>query len=172
MDSDQQDAALIINNMPVAVPITLSKEPSMNKEEEIVELTDALEGALSDFATTEIEFSVPNPAIILTSIPEESSKNKAEETDEVTNSAEVIDATQGAQGAVKAKATKVAKAKSAGKKVAYQTSLGSSIAKNRPKRACTLKRTIHGQPIVEAPGKISIKSSVPQKRKSDFFPKK
>ena len=55
---------------------------------------------------------------------------------------------QGAQGAttintgaVKAEATKVAKAKSAAKKDAYQTSLGSRIAKNRPKRACTLKRT-------------------------------
>ena len=51
------------------------------------------------------------------------------------------DATTTNTGAVKAEATKVAKAKSAGKKGVYQTSPGSSIAKNRPKRACTLKRT-------------------------------
>ena len=171
VDSDQQVAALIINNMPVVVPLTLSKKPSMNNEEEIVELTDALEGAQSDSATTEMELSVSKSAIVLISIPEESLKNNAEEIDKVTESAEVIDATQGAQGAVKAKATKVAKAKSAGKKVAYQTSLGSSIAKNRPKRACTLKRTISGQPMVEALRKVSKDSSVPQKRKSDFSPK-
>ena len=98
------------------------------------------------------ESSDSTPAVVPISISEESSKNNAEEIDEVT------DAPQGAQGAttinrgaVKAEATKVAKAKSAGKKDAYQTSLGSSIAKNRPKRACTLKRTFLGQPILPPP---------------------
>ena len=88
-----------------------------------------------------MEFSDSTLAVVPISLPEEPLKNNTEDLDEVT------DALQGAQGAttinrgaVKAEATKVAKAKSAGKKDAYQTSLGSSIAKNRPKRACTLKR--------------------------------
>jgi hypothetical protein len=99
--------------------------------------------------------------VVPITIPKESSKNNAEEIDEVIDSVEVTDAPEGAQGAitintgaVKAVATKVAKAKLTIKKGAYQTSLG-SIAKNRPKRACTLKRTICGQPIVEAPRKFS-----------------
>ena len=75
-------------------------------------------------------------------------------------------------GAVKAVVTKVAKAKAAGTKGVYQTSPGSSIAKNKPKRACTLRRTIPGQPMVEASRKVSMKSSAPQKQMSDFFPKK
>ena len=199
----------------------------MNNEEEIVELTDALEGALSDFATTEIEFSVPKPAIVLTSIPEESSKNNAEETDEVitevtdvpegaqsdfsttemkdadstpvevhiqiseessknnaeetaevTDSVVVTDAPEGAQhaitnnlGATKVKATKVAKAKSADKKGTSLTSQN-SIAKNRPRRTCTLKSTSLRQPMVEASRKVLTDSLVSQKRMSDFFPKK
>ena len=142
VDSDQQVAASIITTMPVAVPITITEEPSKNNAEENAEVTDALEGAQSDSATTEMEFSDSTLAVVPISLPEESSKNNTEDLDEVT------DAPQGAQGAttintgaVKAEATKVAKAKSADKKDAYQTSLGSSIAKNRPKRACTLKRT-------------------------------
>ena len=142
VDSDLQVAASIITTMPVAVPITISEELSKNNTEEIAEVTDALEGAQNDFATTKMEFSDSTTAVVPISISEESSKKNAEEIDEVT------DAPQGAQGgttintgAVKAEATKVAKAKSADKKDAYQTSLGSSIAKNRPKRACTIKRT-------------------------------
>ena len=117
VDSDQQVAASIITTMPVVVHIRTSEEPSKRNEEEIVEVTDAPEGAQCDSATTEIEVPDSTPA-------------------------------------------------------AYQTSQGSSIAKNRPKRACTLKRNICGQPLVEAPRKVSMKSLVAQKRMSDFFPQK
>jgi hypothetical protein len=159
--------------------MTISEEPSKSKEEEIAEVTDAPEGAQIDFATTEIEVSDSTPVVVAISIPNELTKNTPEEIDENTDPVVTTDASEGAQGAttinavaVKAEATKEVKAKSAGKKGAYQTSPGSSIAKNRPKRACTLKRNIRGQPIVEAPRKVSMKSSVPQKRMSDFFPQK
>jgi hypothetical protein len=179
VDSDQQVAALIITTMPVAVPITILEEPSKNNAEEIAEFTDAPEGAQSDFATTEIEVSDSTPVVVAISIPNESTKNNPEKINEITDSVVTTDASEGAQGAttnnavaVKAEATKVVTAKPAGKKGAFQTSPGSSIAKNRPKRACTLKRNIRGQPIVEAPRKVSMKSLVPQKRMSDFFPQK
>ena len=170
VDSYQHVAASIINTMPV--PITISEEPTKSNLEEIAEVIDALGGAQSDSATTGMEFPDPTPAAVPILIPEEAPKNNAEEIDEAT------DVPQGAQGAttnigaVKAKATKVAKAKPARKKGAYQTSPGSSIAKNKPKRACTLRRTIPGQPMVEASRKVSMKSSAPQKQMSDFFPKK
>ena len=135
-------AASIITTMSVAVPIRISEEPSKNNAEETNEVTEAPEGAQSDFAATEMEFSDSTLAVVPILLPEEPLKNNTEDLDEVTN------APQGAQGAtttntgaVKAEANKVAKAKSADKNDAYQTSLGSSIAKNRPKRACTLKRT-------------------------------
>ena len=97
---------------------------------------------------------------------------------EFTDSVVVTDAPEGAQsaitnnlGAKKAKATKVAKTKSADKKGTSQTSQN-SIAKNRPRRACTLKSTSLGQPTVEASRKVLTDSLVSQKRMSDFFPKK
>ena len=139
--SNSKVAASITTTMP----IMSSEESSKKNLEEIAEVSDVPEGAHSDPATTEMEVSVSTPAI-----PEELSKNNAVEIDKVTDSAVVTDAPQGAQGAntvntsaVIAEVTKVAKANSTGKKEkgAYQTSLGSSIAKNRPKRACTLKRT-------------------------------
>ena len=171
VDSDQRVAASIITTMPVAVPMMISEEPSKNNAEENAEIADTLEGAQSDFATNEMEFPDSTLAAVPTLIPEESSKNNTEEIDEAT------DVPQGAQGAsrnntgaVKAKATKVAKTKSARKEGVYQTSPGSSIAKNRPKRACTLKRTVLGQPMVEAQRKVSMDSSVSRKRMSDFFP--
>ena len=88
------------------------------------------------------------------------------------------DALEGAQGAIKiitdaakVKATKVAKAKSADKKGTSLTSQN-SIAKNRPRRACTLKSTSLRQPMVEASRKVLTDSLVSQKRMSDFYPKK
>ena len=169
----------IITTMPAAVTITIPEEPSKSNEEEIAEVTVAPEGAQSDFETTEKEVSNSKPVVVPISIPNESTKNNPEEIDEIINSVEATDALEVAQGAtttnavaLKAEATKVVKAKPAGKKVAYQTSPGSSIAKNKPKRACTLKRNICGQPLVEAPRKVSMKSLVAQKRMSDFFPQK
>ena len=124
------------------------------------------------------------PVEVHIQISEESSTNNAEETAEdtdlveVTDSVVVTDAPEGAQcaitnnlGATKVKATKVAKAKSADKKGTSLTSQN-SIAKNRPRRACTLKSTSLGQPMVEASRKVLMDSLVSQKRMSDFFPKK
>jgi hypothetical protein len=157
VDSDQQVAASIITTTPVAVPITMSEEPSKSNEEEFAEVTDAPEGAQIDFATTETEVLDSTLVVVPISIQNESTKNNPQEIDEITDSVEATDTPEGVQGAVavKAEATKVAKAKPAGKKGAHQSSPGSSIAKNRPKRACTLQRTICGQPIVEAPRKFS-----------------
>ena len=163
VDSDQQVAASII--------------ATENNEEEIIEVTDIPEGAQSDFSTTEMEVADSTPVEVHIQISEESSKNKVEETAEVTDFVEVTDsvvaqcAITNNLGATKVKATKVAKAKSADKKGTSLTSQN-SIAKNRPRRACTLKSTSLGQPMVEASRKILMDSLVSQKRMSDFFPKK
>jgi hypothetical protein len=89
------------------------------------------------------------------------------------------DAPEGAQGAftifsgaARVEATKVAKTKSVSKKSASQTSQGSSIAKDRPRRTCTLKSTSLGKPMMETLRKVSMDRSVSQKHMSDFFPKK
>ena len=178
VDGTLPDLALVTPDPALEIP-SPAAIPNL-----ITEVTDVPEGAQSDFSTTEMEVADSTPVEVHFQISEESSKNNVEETAEatdiveVTDSVVVTDAPEGAQcaitnnlGATKVKATKVAKAKSADKKGTSLTSQN-SIAKNRPRRACTLKSTSLRQPMVEASRKVLTDSLVSQKRMSDFFPKK
>ena len=147
---------------PVVDPILIPKELKNNSEEtdevtDFVEVPDAPKGAQGTKKTSD-------ESLEATDDPE-----GAQGTTTIDTDAEV---TKVAKATKVAKVIKVIKAKSARKKGAYQTSPGSSIAKNRPKRACTLKRTTLGQPMVVASRKVSRNSSASQKRMSDYFPKK
>ena len=155
----------------VAAPITIPLDQDLAIPDTTVETPNlAVTSLILDVSPDPVNIANSNlQDKTQTTFAEKSSDESIEATDAPKG---VQDATTTNTGPVNAEVTKVAKAKSAGKKGVYQTSPGSSIAKNKPKRACTLRRTIPGQPMVEASQKVSMKSSAPQKQMSDFFPKK
>jgi hypothetical protein len=156
-----------ISDSMLVVPISIPKEASKNNAEETqkildesVEATDTPEGAGGTEKTSD------------ESLEANDDPEGAQGATTINTDALKAEVTKVAKATKVAKVTKATKAKTAGKKGAYQTSPGSSIAKNRPRRACTLKSTSLGQPTVEAFRKVLTDSLVSQKRMSDFFPKK